>query len=102
MAEIVTTAGYSPEEQAAYCANYCAGEHHPACALGDERQHLPHRGGEWLPAQGPATCRPCERCQATGWDPETVPGPSGPIPLTCEACNGDGCQAIAEEGRMKP
>lgn len=31
--EIITTAGYSPEEQAAYCANYCIeGEHHPACA----------------------------------------------------------------------
>ena len=29
----VTREGYTVSEQDAYCANYCAGEHHPECAL---------------------------------------------------------------------
>lgn len=31
--DLTTTEGYTPEQQAAYCANYCIeGEHHPACS----------------------------------------------------------------------
>lgn len=40
--EVVTTVGYSPDEQEAYCANYCVGEHHMACARRDvDNQEVP-------------------------------------------------------------
>ena len=73
MAEIVTTAGYSPEEQAAYCANYCLpDEHHPACA----RRDVAESGLEriWKEADAKLTLEErFEARRAAGMNPDETP-----------------------------